>query len=96
MIGASVQGHAQLRMMQALCFQRSQGLGICQGIAAVGHSYIIAAVLAFVFDNGTQPPISRVVKECDFDHRDDQVDQIVMSLDVSEFMRQDGFYLVGS
>ena len=63
-------------------------------IAAQAHREIVAAVLALDADPARQPPHRRVIEQQRLDERLQQVDEVVVTPDVRELVREDRLELV--
>ena len=64
------------------------------GIAAEADREVIAAVLALDADPAREPPDRRVIEEQRLDERLQQVDEVVVTTDVRELVREDRFELL--
>ena len=75
--------------------QLGQRGDVDQPIAAHVHGEIVAAVFALGADLRRHPPHRRVIEQQRLDHRLQQVDEIVVTADVRELVREDRLQLLG-
>ena len=63
-------------------------------VAAQAHGEIVAAVLPLGANPPRQPPHRRVIEQQRFDDGLEEIDDVVVTPDVGELVREDGFHLV--
>ena len=80
--------------IRAQFLEVGEGFRVSVGIAAEPDREIVAAVLALNADPARQPPYGGVIEEQRLDERLEQVDEVVVTTDVRELMRQDRFELL--
>ena len=86
-------GHRHADVSTSHRFHVGQRSRVEQRIAAGQHREIVAAVFAFDADDVRHPPHRRVIEEEALDGRLHEIDQIVVTPDVCELVRDDRFDL---
>jgi hypothetical protein len=87
-------GGGELGLFEAEFGDAGEGEGVSFGVAAVPDGEVVAAVFAFDADAVRYPVDGGMVEEECFDGGLDEVDEVVVSPDVGEFVEDDGFDLV--
>ena len=82
-------------MRGAVLLQVGKCADVGEGVAANGHGDVIAAEFSFVAEVAGDPPHGWVVEEERFGDALQNVDQVIVAADVSEFVGEQGFDLFG-
>lgn len=90
-VGTECEGGDRMKgLRSALFFEGEEGAAVVEGIAEKFDGEIVAAEFAFEAESARDPPDGGVVEEEGFDDGLEEVDEVVVSSDVGEFMREDG------
>ena len=91
---AAVGGQGELAGSRAEFFHGGEGASVGEAVAAGGDGQVVATAFSFLADAAGDPPDGRMIEEQRLDRRLDQVYQIVVPADVSQFVGQQRFELL--
>jgi hypothetical protein len=86
-------GHRQQRDIGSPRFERGERFRVGDGVAAHAHRHFIAAVLALGANPLREPPHRGVIEEQRLGDGLQQVDKVVVTADVRQFVRENRFHL---
>jgi hypothetical protein len=89
-----VSGEGSFEVRGPSRFQLCQGAGVGEDVARRGYGQIVAAMLSFGADLAGEPPHRGMVEEQALGDALQQVDQVIVTADVRQLMRQQRLHVI--